>query len=78
MLTTIKYAELVANAMKSQKDAQPLFDYLREKRLLNDAIEAEVKRCRREHPGRPRYQIEQYITEHYLELKGELNHADHD
>lgn len=61
---TTYYADLVAAAMRSQKDAEPWFAYLRAKRA-RDTAEAEVIReWRKKRPGLTNSEILQRYGQH--------------
>jgi hypothetical protein len=51
------YPELVTGYLKSEKDAEPFYQRLREIQAKRETFEAEVKRCKTAHPGRARFEI---------------------
>lgn len=50
-LSKPSYEDLVAEAMISEKRAQPLYELLRKRRLKQEAERALLKRIRPKHPG---------------------------
>jgi hypothetical protein len=53
----LEYSEIVVNAMKSEKDAQPWYDLLKRMRLRTEKI----KELRKRFPNKPDYQLEAMV-----------------
>lgn len=65
----MEYLEMVANAMKSQKDAEPWFAWLRQTKARKDAEHELITSGRKKHPGLANYEIlgiyAEWLDKHY-------------
>ena len=75
------YFDMVFAAMRSEREAQPLYDYLKQLQARRDAERALIKAWRRKRPGMADFEIiakaGKWIDKKYPVLDLQGNHDDH-